>query len=93
MVDSDKLWVWISYGYGRIPQIESLLFPQESLYCNQTCLYLRCIFIKQLREGLKKNKNGWIHPSWLAGWGQQGAKIQLKKILFSNKNTKMIRMV
>ena len=30
----------------------------------------------------KKNKNGWINPSGLAGWGQPRYKIQPKKILF-----------
>ena len=29
---------------------------------------------------------GFIHPGWLAGCGQQGAKIQPKKILFLKKN-------
>ena len=38
------------------------------------------IFVK-LREGFKKNKNGWIYPSRLAGWGQQGAKIHQKTII------------
>ena len=29
--------------------------------------------------------NGWIYPSVLAGWGQQGAKIQPKKNCFKKK--------
>ena len=35
-----------------------------------------------IREGFKKRKKGkkWIYPFGLAGWGQQGAKIQPKMI-------------
>ena len=33
----------------------------------------------------KNKKNGWIYPSRLAGWGQQGVKIQPKKNLFKKK--------
>ena len=39
-----------------------------------------------IREGLKKNLNtGWIYPSGLASWGQQGVKIQPKKIDLKKK--------
>ena len=31
-----------------------------------------------LREGLKKQKNGWINPSGLACWGQHGSEIKKK---------------
>ena len=39
-----------------------------------------------LREGfINKNKNGWIYPSRLAGWGQKGAKIKPKNIVLKRK--------
>ena len=46
-----------------------------------------------VREGFKTKIKKWLYLSIRAGWGQQGAKIQPKKILFPTKNTKMIRMV
>ena len=33
----------------------------------------------------KWEKNGWINPSGLAGWGQPGSKIQPKKNSFEKK--------
>ena len=52
------------------------LFPHSVIY----------FFIFLIREGLKNKKiNGWIYPSGLAGWGQQGAKIQPKKYCFQKK--------
>ena len=42
----------------------------------------KCFSAKRQGRFQKKNlKNGWINPSGLAGWGQQGAKIQPKKIV------------
>ena len=68
--------------YNRIYHTFPFKFPEKISKC------------LSIREGLKKElTNGWINPFGLAGWSQQGAKIQPKKILFSNKNTKMIRMI
>ena len=41
-------------------------------------------FANALYKGRFK-KNSWIYPFGLAGWGQQGAKIQPKQLFFKQK--------
>ena len=43
---------------------------------------------KGMFQTKKTTKYGLIYPFGLAGWGQKGAKIQPKKILFKNKKYK-----
>ena len=43
---------------------------------------------KKIGVPAKVSQKKWIYPFGLAGWGQQGAKIQPKKILFSTKKYK-----
>ena len=56
----------------------------DNIILCKTCLQCHCHL--SIREGFKKNKNGWINPSGLAGWGQPGSKIQPKKIAETASN-------
>ena len=67
---------------------------KELLWINHLQLQLRIRNVQLLSpqkimtaEGRfkKQIENGWIYPSRLAGWGQQGAKIHPKKYCFQNK--------